>query len=801
MFCRILISALIWQCLALVAFGEEPNAERERSPERSIGADALLNSGKYAEALSAYQAVLSQRPDDVRARLGVSRTFLESGRYDEAEQSLEFFSPISATRITAFNAAEMLDFSKGVWLLARRSGNKELFHKVVGEYLPRIEQLDKANPELYVFWGECYLEKGEAGEAVACFKDALKIDSKSEGALLGIARASFYKDPLSARPLIGQILNVNPNCADALALRAVIELVIENNDEAIKSIEQAMAVNPNSACYRGIRAGAYYLDNQMESFRNECVNMLVINKKPAEFYLALGDCCLKRILYMDAQPFYQKAIGLDPHCWDAYVELGLNSLRLGAGLEAQGRKLLQESFQRDPFNLTVFNTLKVLEGLDKEYLCITTTHFSIKIHKDEKTLLAPYVSQLLEDCYDRFTKAYKFEPEQPLAVEVLADHNDFSVRTLGVPGFGALGVCFAKTFLVLSPGVQDQLAHRFHWGAITAHEFMHIITLQSSKFRVPRWFTEGCSVYAEKMANPIWGREPELEIIDAYREGKLEHLTQFNKSRKVDILHTYLLSSLIIEYIHKTYGMDKIISMLRSFGQGKNADQAFKDAIDKTIAEFDPEFFKYLEDKIIKANDIKLFEETFKKAQEFYNQDKYQEAITEFERAKKIFPHYTKPLDNPYYHLIRIYDETGQKDKLVAELGTYVGINQLDFELRQKLYRIYYAEKQWDKLIPVLEETIYLEPENIQLHYYLAQAYTAKKEPRKAIVEYDAALSLAYKLSPTLDSNLVIADFYCNIAELYLESGDKSKAKESVLEATKLVPDDKRADKILKRCE
>ncbi|MFA5794953.1 MAG: tetratricopeptide repeat protein [Candidatus Brocadiia bacterium] len=789
---RILVAIIVCQCLALgAAWGAEP-----------IEADAFLDRGRYSEALSAYQEIIRQRPDDVRARLGLSRTYLETGLYDEAEKSLEFFWPVSATaRITAFNAVEMLDFSKGAWLLANRTGDKELAHKVVEEYLTRIEQLDKTNPELYVFWGECYLEKGDISEAVACFQDALKIDPKLEPALLGMAKAASYRDPLAARPQLMQILSSNPNYPDALALLAVIQLMTENNDDALKSIEQALALNPNSAYYRGIRAGAYYLNSQMDLFRKECGDVLAVNKRPAMFYLALGDCCLKRILYTDAQPFYQKAIELDPHCWEASVQLGLNWLRLGADGEVQGRKLLQESFQRDPFNLTVFNTLKVLEGLDKEYLSITTTHFNIKMHKDEKDLLAPYVARLLEDCYDKFTKAYKFEPTTPLSVEVLADHNDFSVRTLGVPGFGALGVCFARTFLVLSPGVQEQLAHRFHWGAITAHEFMHIITLQSSKFRVPRWFTEGCSVYAEKMTNPVWGREPELEIIEAYRAGKLERLTQFNKTRKVDILHTYLLSSLIIEYIHKTYGMDKIAGMLKSFGQGRNADQAFKEALGKDIAEFDTEFFKYLEDNVIKANDLKAFEESYKKAQEFYNQDKVPEAIAEFNRAKKIFPHYIKPMDNPYYYLIRLYGETGQKDKQVAELEEYVGLNQLDFDSRQRLYRIYYADKQWAKLVPLLEETIYLEPENIQLHYYLAQAYAAVKQSPKALAEYGAALSLADKLAPTPDRNLVIADFYCNMAELYLESDDKPKARESVLEARKLEPEDKRAEKILKRCE
>ena len=797
---RILPTIILFICLPAVALAADDQAESSRN-NRDLAAASLFDSGKYPQALAAYQSLLKEKPDSLKAHLGISRTYLEMGEYDAAEKELEFFNAITKSAIGNFTASELLDFSKGLWLFATRKGDKELFHKIASEYLPRVEQLDKKSADLYVFWGECYLEKGDIGEAISCFRDALKIEPKIAPALMGLANASLHKDPLSARQPIAQILKLFPDYPDATALQSILYLIEENHDAALESINKALTVTPNSAYYRGIRAGVYYLNNQLELFQKECDDILAVNKSPAVFYLTLGNCCMKRILYMDAQPFYQKAIELDPHCWEGYVSLGLNSLRLGPEPEAQGRKLLEESFQRDPFNLTVFNTLKVLEGLESEYETITTTHFAIKMHKSERALLEPYVTELMEQCYDKFTKLYQFEPETPLVAEVYENHNDFSVRTLGLPGFGALGVCFAKTFLVLSPSVQDQLVKRFHWGAITAHEFMHVITLQMSRFRVPRWFTEGCSVYAEKLANPAWGREPQAEIIAAYQQGKLQHLTQFGRTKQVDLLHTYLLSSIIIEYIHKTYGMDKIIRMLQLFAQGKKADAAFQECIGKNMEEFDKEFFKYLEETVIKGNDIKGFEARFKKAQELYFADKYAEAIAEFNEAKKLFPLNIKPQDNPYYYLIRIYEEIGDDDKLVKELEDFVKINQLDFGSRQKLYRIYRTNKQTDKLIALINETIYLEPENIQMHYYLAEAYTGKKNYPKALGEYNAAMSLVMRLSPTLNRNLVIADFYCNMAEIYLDLGDKTKAKESVLEARKIHSDNKRIEGILKRCE
>ncbi len=39
-------------------------------------------------------------------------------------------------------------------------------------------------------------------------------------------------------------------------------------------------------------------------------------------------------------------------------------------------------------------------------------------------------------------RSTKFKLDHPVQVEVYPDHEDFAVRTLGMPGLGALGVTF-----------------------------------------------------------------------------------------------------------------------------------------------------------------------------------------------------------------------------------------------------------------------------------------------------------------------------------------------------------------------
>ena len=63
---------------------------------------------------------------------------------------------------------------------------------------------------------------------------------------------------------------------------------------------------------------------------------------------------------------------------------------------------------------------------------------------------------------------------------------------------GALGACFGRVVTMDSP--QARPPGEFQWEATLWHELAHVITLQMSNQRVPRWLTEGISVYEEKQA-------------------------------------------------------------------------------------------------------------------------------------------------------------------------------------------------------------------------------------------------------------------------------------------------------------
>jgi len=864
----------------------------------SLGkADDLYQHGEYQKAEQLLTETLKSDPkpalgEEIKVRLLLSQLYLETGKYKEADESSEFFMNIPAEEITKLAADELLSLAEGMWFHATRKGTKEVFHLVNQEILPRAEAAsggDKKNPALYTFWGNCFLEKGDAPAAADCFSQALKINANYVPALLGRLQAGFAKGgPEGVRPLIQKILTLEPNNISALNFSATAYIADEKYEEALKEIDKALAINPNSIALLTTKTSAHYLNNDAKEFEEVKARAEKINPKPALFYYILGNNCARQMLYLEAQPLYEKAVELDPSFWDGYVALGLNGLKCGADAEASARLVLEEAFTRDPFNAIVKNSLKVLDVLHDEYAAFKTDHFTIKLHNSEAEMLKPYISDLLERDYKLFTELYKFEPAQPLLCEIFPSMNDFSVRMTGLAGVDfALGVSFAKTFLAYSPAVQEKTGKRFHWGAVVSHEFMHIITLQLSRFHVPRWFTEGCSVYAEKLVNPAWGRELEMDIYSAYEAGKLQKLSNFVEKKGFDLLHTYLLSSLVIEYIRNTYGMDKIIALLKGFGERKKQDTVFKEVLGKGVKEFDAEFFKYLEndwlkrikirkppklqeekalreklaknvedeaaltalarialakenyleaqdyaDKAVAVNpknmealftlgDIFFAKQRHEKVIEYYERaiaagaddfgthfhlaqayretKKIDNAIKEFNAAKRCLPFYTKYKNNPYHSLAQIYKEQGKSDEMLKEMEAYLAIAHEDFTTRIDVAQIYRDKGRWEDLIKLLSDAVYIDPEHLKLHAWLAEGYRTTKDYPKAIQEYQVELFLLGKLEAGAKRDKVISNFYCDLAEIYLETGKVEAAKDAVYWALELHPANERAQELSRK--
>src|SRR5439155_21693464 len=205
----------------------------------------------------------------------------------------------------------------------------------------------------------------------------------------------------------------------------------------------------------------------------------------------------------------------------------------------------------------------------------------------------PQVLQLLGHARSNLCAKYGVELKRPTVVEIFPEQKDFAVRTFGMPGNpGYLGVCFGRVVTANSPAANP--GHPVNWQAVLWHEFCHVVTLQMTGNKMPRWLSEGISVYEEIQANPCWGQRMDPQ----YREMVLgDDLTPVSKlsaaflSPRSD-LHlqfAYYEASLVVEFLVQRFGLEQLKAILSDLGNGIEINQALEKhtvAITKLDEEF-----------------------------------------------------------------------------------------------------------------------------------------------------------------------------------------------------------------------
>ena len=149
--------------------------------------------------------------------------------------------------------------------------------------------------------------------------------------------------------------------------------------------------------------------------------------------------------------------------------------------------------------LQTVNSLRLLDSY-KNFVTYKENGTILRLRKSEAELLHPYFEAELQRIIATYDKKYKMKLTGPVQVEVYPDHEDFAVRTMGMPGLGALGVTFGQVVAMDSPSARKP--GDFNWGSTLWHEMSHVYILSATNRRVPRWFTEGLAVHEETQVSP-----------------------------------------------------------------------------------------------------------------------------------------------------------------------------------------------------------------------------------------------------------------------------------------------------------
>src|SRR4030095_10870329 len=155
--------------------------------------------------------------------------------------------------------------------------------------------------------------------------------------------------------------------------------------------------------------------------------------------------------------------------------------------------------------------------------------------------------------------------------------------------------CFGRVVTLDSPTAREP--GTFNWGETLWHEMAHVITLQLSGNRLPRWLSEGTSVCEERRARPDWGRDMDIPFARAIDRGGVIKIRELNSgfSSSQTINFAYYQAALVVEHIHDTYGQRKLRALIEAYADGSDTETAIKKALGIDIDELQKGFDQSLE--------------------------------------------------------------------------------------------------------------------------------------------------------------------------------------------------------------
>jgi tetratricopeptide (TPR) repeat protein len=711
---------------------------------------------------------------------------LDRGEVEEARRG--FRRLIAVYNTTSDLASEDL---VAVALACRHLGadDPQMFKDALRAFDEAIAR-DPDNIDARVRLAELFLEKYNGEDAAETLEEAARRAPENPRVLVALARLKEFEGGPGVLALVERALAADPTLAEARVFRAELYLEEEDFDAAARAAEAVLGDDPMSLPAYSVLAAARFLQGDTARYEEARRRALARHPRGAELYNRLAEQSARNRLYGEAVAFAEQAVALDPRSWRGLGILGLNQLRVGA-IEA-GRRSLEASFKGDPYNVWIKNTLDLLDTLPR-YKETETPHFRLVVHGKESELLAPYVGALAEEAYTALAERYRHRPASPIRLEVYPSHGDFSVRTVGLAGLGALGVSFGKVLAIDSPSARE-IGH-FNWGSTLWHEVAHAVTSGATDHKLPRWIGEGLSVREERRARPGWGDDVTPEFLRALKSGALLPMATLNNgfarpATPEQVPISYYQASLIVEWIEAHRGFPAILELLAAYRDGATTAQAFKKVLGTTLEEFDRAFAGHLNARFgaVLAG-LDQFEAQRTAGVEMFRQKKLDEAAARLERARAFFPEYAGE-GAPDRVLAHIYKEQGARDKAEAALARLAAVNESDYHAHVELAALREERGDLAGAAAALDRALYIWPFDAGMHQRLA-ALHGKLGGRAEVVRARRAL---VALDPVDRPEALY-----QLALALAEAGDAPGARREVLRALELAPRFQRAQELLLR--
>jgi len=675
-------------------------------------------------------------------------------------------------------SGQTLERAEQLWRAHDYAGANQAFKAAVAAH-PK-------DPELRVRWGRLFLERYNRKDSADLFNEALAIKTSYAPAILGLALVADETFEGKALSLAQKALEADPKLVEARELMARLKLEDSDSKGAVAEADTALRLQPDAKDALAIRAAVELLaDKSPEPWLGK-----MIGKDPhyGRGFETIAHFLVLNRRYDEGIEYYKKAVAASPYLDSAYSELGINLMRMGR--EPEARQALETAFNHGWKDDATVNSLRLMDSY-KNFVTFKTNNTILRLQQKEADVLHPYFETEMKRAMAAYEKKYQMHLGRPVQVEVYPDHEDFAVRTMGMPGLGALGVTFGDVVAMDSPS--GRRPGDFHWASTLWHEMSHVYVLTATKFRVPRWFTEGVAVHEETAAAPDWGDRLTPDVIQAIKTKKLLPVAEIDRGfihplYPGQVIVSYFQAGKICDYISQKWGEGKLLDMIHAFAQTTTTEAVIEKQLGLQPAEFDKQFMAWLDGQT--KNTVEHYgewREKYKTMREAVTAKKQDEVIRIGNSIRDLYPDYVEG-GNVYVALADAYQAKGDPAAALKQLDKYSQAGGRDPETMKRLAKSLETAGRPKDAAAALDRLNYIVPQDADLHKQLGALWLGQNNVPGAVREFTAVVA-----TKPLDQ----AGAHYDLARAYHAAKQDVKAREQVEESLEAAPNFKPAQKLL----
>lgn len=531
--------------------------------------EAYLAVGAYDRALAEYEVAIDRFGDSIRLRLlGVHVYRMVNNAIKSDKQLDEIEGLLQRAPWRYANRTDLVPV--GEFYLLRGEDPKQ----VLKVCFDQAVKLDPKNVEAHVATARMALAKNDAQVAAQSLEKALALAPDDPEVLYLSARAWSETERGQKEAYLKRALEANPNYLPAMLYAAEKQMNSERYAAAREILDQAEKVQPKHPGLWSLRAaishlmGDYFQEGVARSKALEPWSL------DPEVDHTIGRHLSLHYRFQEGVEYQRRALAMDFKYAPARAQLAQDLLRLGETEE--GWALVDGIRQSDPYDVSIYN-LKQLQAKLGKFTTLEIPGFVVRMDAKEAEVYGDDVLSLLAEARATLVPKYRAQLQEPIFVEIFPRQQEFAIRTFGMPGGeGFLGVCFGRLITANSPAA---LQVDTNWRSVLWHEYCHVVTLQKTKNKMPRWLSEGISVYEERARDRAWGEQLDTTYREMLLGEDLVPISQLsgaflNPKSPLHLQFAYYMSSLAVEFWVERFGMQGLDRLLEDLSIGMRQEEA-----------------------------------------------------------------------------------------------------------------------------------------------------------------------------------------------------------------------------------